>query len=870
MVLGLHRQHRRFVEGRLALAWLAFAPRVSRWQAISLEGAGFSGENARDPAVAFGPNAAQGDIYAIFEEEQLLADRSLSREDFKATFLQLCDTSRQRPPGLHSPGLAAWLQCIRERFDIVIDFADRGPRVAQNSLSGWCEVTATLDGDALICLTLAETRRAADIELMDRWKLTPVIGDRDLAVLMGRGVSDMHLHVGGLRNAQVVWLQMIAGLVEPEQLDYFATSRIERLVETTERKRRFAEKACILDLRNSLLTNCEPRLRETFHQPLFWAFLEEADEDALVSGNLGPEHLPRLLRRERYMLTRGFERLLEYQRIPPSDRQGEIARRRLEHALDIYVFAKSRFIWNHQQSVRSNPGLSRHRQLSDSTKLDPGSIARGRRALSRVRGRAHLPLALYLLQSSTLQRVELRVAPAGRHRGYQSFLDEWRAMEDQVPSSFTDSGASSELLKGARFAVHFKRSLDRRRGGFGAFLQEIDRDSAALHTFRLEAQKTLERSLARKQWHGQESKSDRIHPAARVARLDFAGQERDIFPDRIAFVVNLLRGDAEAQDLLDDRCYPGFHGHWLALRAKGEINSPIGLPRLGVTCHAGEDYAHPLEGIHAMMTAVTALKMKAGDSIGHGLAIGRDVAQFHKEFAPKILTEAGAQFDALVWLRQVLVTYGPESFSAAAQRIEVWLWDEIPSLYSERKLHALNLAELEALARLRQGPILRHDVKLQSLAEELWLHEVWGGSPDLDGELTSNKELRESRVPAMRRRRVPLAPVLYDLEEAISWAQAWVAREIAERGIVLEFNPSSNWRMSQARTPGEIPFIAVLRKYGSSVLASINTDNAGAYNTRIENEYAIALEGLRESGLSRLEALELLERMRTVGLNLIA
>ncbi|MGO9484587.1 MAG: hypothetical protein ACLPX9_08390 [Rhodomicrobium sp.] len=73
--------------------------------------------------------------------------------------------------------------------------------------------------------------------------------------------------------------------------------------------------------------------------------------------------------------------------------------------------------------------------------------------------------------------------------------------------------------------------------------------------------------------------------------------------------------------------------------------------------------------------------------------------------------------------------------------------------------------------------------------------------------------------------------------------------------------------MTQARSPSEIPLIAVLQRFGSFIPACINTDNAGAYGTRIENEYAIALFGLMEAGMSRTEALTLLDRLRLTGLN---
>ena len=117
-----------------------------------------------------------------------------------------------------------------------------------------------------------------------------------------------------------------------------------------------------------------------------------------------------------------------------------------------------------------------------------------------------------------------------------------------------------------------------------------------------------------------------------------------------------------------------------------------------------------------------------------------------------------------------------------------------------------------------------------------------------------------------RSERVPLHPILLRLTPAIEWAQKHLLIVLAERGIPLEFNPSSNWRIAQAENPAELPFIRVLTAFKDMVLATINTDNPGIFETRIENEYAIVFQGLRDQGLSRATALSVLERLRTVGM----
>ncbi len=543
------------------------------------------------------------------------------------------------------------------------------------------------------------------------------------------------------------------------------------------------------------------------------------------------------------MLARGFGQLLEFADAKSEEERADA--RRLEHALDLYIHAKSRFIANHRQAIRSNPGLGRHRQFTDATKLRWGWEARPSPArTASLQSNDYSEAFEYLMQSPVLRRVELRFAPAEAPQDYTRFLESWGLIEERIKSAAEGSRAEWPVI---RFSIHFKRSLDRYGGDLRAqrmqhFLCELDAHSAALHEFRLDMQ-------------GDEPGAEDGPPlASRIARIDFAGQERDIFADRAAFAMNLLRGDEEALRLLDGgpagvEPSPEFHRRWLQLKEDKRLHMPARLPRLGVTCHAGEDYAHPLEGIHAIATAIEALKMRAGDSVGHALAIGCDIARFHREFAPRAMTAKGAQFDALAWLRAVLISHAPPGHMQAVARIEAWLWREMMEIYP-RYVQPMSLTVFEEVAKFRRGPVPDKQKRPASLPGRIWWNECW------------NKEVQNARDL-----RVPLASVLYELEPSIFWAQEYAAREIASRGVVIELNPSSNWRMTQSRSPSEIPFIAVLQRFGSFIPACINTDNAGAYGTRIENEYAIALFGLMEAGMSRTEALALLDRLRLTGLN---
>ncbi len=836
------------LEGKLILDWLLFAPRAgfAEERALAAAAAAVRPDIVPDPLTSLAPqrNACPDEIgaYRAFckhlEDEHLGSNSHTAREDFLAMLDGL--NKRVKPSGL-----AGLLRELIQLFAIDIYIENRSVQVALHSLSGWYQVIDRLDAEALLCLRLAELGFAREIAELDRWPQVTLVSDRDLCALMAQGVSDMHLHLGGLRNAQSTWLQLMAGGVEPEQIPYFGAATIDALGPNQEAlKQRLVERDRVRRLAAAHGDGCDAVLWRHFFAPLAQFRNCLGQKSGAGVSQTGVSHaVDDLVLRERIMLARGFERLIELAGAKSGASYAES--RRLEHALDLYIHTKSRFIANHRQAIRSNPGLGRHRQYTSATKVSWGWEARPRPMRTDERRSYDYAGALdYLVQSPVLRRVELRLAPASAPGDYINFLETWGLLEDRLRSAATNNSAA---LPDIRFSIHFKRSLDRQGGRspeerMRHFLQELDAHSAALHEFRLNMQ-------------ADEDAAQSAAPiVTRLARIDFAGQERDIFPDRAAFAMNLLRSDEDAMRLLcgsSSGIVPsaGIHRRWLQLRDDKRLHMPARLPRLGVTCHAGEDYAHPLEGVHAIITAVESLKMRAGDSVGHALALGRDAARFHLEAAPHSMIAKGAQFDALAWLRAALIAYAPPGHMQAVARIEAWLWREMTEIYP-RPAQPMSLTVFSEAANLRRGPVPEESVPPAWLAGQIWWHECW--SQD---------------VQNARNSREPLADVLYEIEPSISWAQEHVAREIASRGIVVELNPSSNWRISQARTPQEIPFVAILRRFGSFIPACINTDNAGAYGTRIENEYAIALFGLMEAGMSRTEAIALLDRLRLTGLN---
>ena len=272
------------------------------------------------------------------------------------------------------------------------------------------------------------------------------------------------------------------------------------------------------------------------------------------------------------------------------------------------------------------------------------------------------------------------------------------------------------------------------------------------------------------------------------------------------------------------------------------------VPRLRATCHAGEDFAHPLEGIYCMDIARESLKLGPGDTIGHGLAAGWNVEAFDRERTPRAVIREGSLFDSLLWLRCEIGRWPSQLFAHLLPNLDAELRNLFIELYQEMG-ELPSLTTLGKLFQERAQPIPPNRCFCIP-AERMRGMEVW------------------NRACIERRARHVALPVklLHELRPAITYAQAEVAKKLAEQGIALELNPSSNLRVSGALTLDELPFLQLLRRFGSFMLATLNTDNPGTFSTRIENEYALVTAALRATGVSRAETMEIVERLRRIGM----
>jgi hypothetical protein len=451
----------------------------------------------------------------------------------------------------------------------------------------------------------------------------------------------------------------------------------------------------------------------------------------------------------------------------------------------------------------------------------------------------------YLLESKGLRRIELRMAPFDNVREYLRFFKDWHGLQQQLNDALK---ARQREPVDIRFAVHFKRTVrpmptfDRSDQAHAPNavrqLLELDKQSTALRV----ALGSLD--PRHRKW------------MAALARIDVAGQERDTQASLFSLHMRLLRGDPEAIECIEDSnadhpCRRWFE-RWFRLQSRGAHRPSLAEKRLGMTVHAGEDFADVLDGLYQISSAVDGCALGAGDGIGHGLALTtapRAAKSPHYAMIPR-----STHHDSLCWLYDRI-----EKNDARDDCL--WASPLLRSMIEE------------------SGREIYQDIDTQVAYAPYddflwaWRHKTHPLERERQGVLGLRKALAvleyQDAVLLSRQKMIPLDPKRQQLEKAVLWAQQSLLDQIKERRIVIEMNPASNLRISGADSLGKSPTVALAKEVASGLLACVNTDNPGVFSSCIENEYALLLGGLTQSDMPQGEARSLLERIREIGMHTV-
>lgn len=309
-----------------------------------------------------------------------------------------------------------------------------------------------------------------------------------------------------------------------------------------------------------------------------------------------------------------------------------------------------------------------------------------------------------------------------------------------------------------------------------------------------------------------------------------------------------------------------------------------GMMPLKVTAHVGEDFRHLQEGMRRIYEQVHYVLGGTPGRLGHAVALGVD-PQAWAESVGSVLMPAEERMWDLVWEWRLYTQHRikPEyAASAPSGRVEL-----IVNKVRELSDHIFGTPtyRMEELAET-------HHVLHRFLVPPFVPQPAVGGgyetfleaarnirhgcspveihSPGRVGKILEAYLDREAIF--MRGQSLIDVPVRQDEVEALNALQYALRRGIAQRGIVVEVNPSSNLLIGDMLDLRNHPILRLFPPVPDEgapppVAIAVGSDDPLTFSTELLREYALLHQAARAAGYSERVAQEWLESIRRTGMD---
>jgi Adenosine deaminase len=323
-----------------------------------------------------------------------------------------------------------------------------------------------------------------------------------------------------------------------------------------------------------------------------------------------------------------------------------------------------------------------------------------------------------------------------------------------------------------------------------------------------------------------------------------------------------------------------------------QLKSGQHIQNIGLTYHVGEDYRHVLSGLRYIDEVLTHFGFKAGDRIGHALALQVDIRSWvvNNEV---VAMPAMEYLENLLWLWD-LNSRCSEIKSSTSLDLEKKIMDTAKKLYDNlaglspytlwkgytqkfelidndkiedmKKYYQLEQTDPNYCLNQRQGqPVNRCFCKLymERQLSNGFLDPIWNEDKLLLTHFCPVYAQHYSRPIFVRTSQDDIGLLLK--------VQEYLKMKIQQAGIYVETNPTSNATIGDINSLFEHPLTNINSKDLSSnnnkVLLSINSDDPLIFNTNVENEIANVYHMLTNHAYSREDVLAWIDKVRQYGID---
>lgn len=301
------------------------------------------------------------------------------------------------------------------------------------------------------------------------------------------------------------------------------------------------------------------------------------------------------------------------------------------------------------------------------------------------------------------------------------------------------------------------------------------------------------------------------------------------------------------------------------------------MKSLGFSFHAGEDFRHIITGVRRIEECVKYFKYHSGDRIGHGIALGIDVGLWCEKH-PIVLLPRIEHFENLIWMwgqsKEIVsgidIGYLERKIFDVAKEIYgkidgitiFNLWEMYCKKFEKFGVNEINLKKYSPCSL--DVNLMEEERNERVLCSKI--NEGWTTENLLKAYHCEKYFLKMNEPIEVRIRKDEIFP--------FKKLQKIVLKKLAQDGIVIETNPTSNMAIGELKNIFE-HYITNLNKLEyekndedyNFLMASINSDDPSVFNSTLSNEFAYIYYSLINEGYPKELVLKWMDKIREYGVN---
>ena len=354
-----------------------------------------------------------------------------------------------------------------------------------------------------------------------------------------------------------------------------------------------------------------------------------------------------------------------------------------------------------------------------------------------------------------------------------------------------------------------------------------------------------------------------------IVGIDAASEENNAEPWIFAPVYTAIRNKRLTRPLVQDQNGAVFR-----------VNN------IGFTYHVGEEFRHFLSGLRHIDEVVEHFFYKSGDRLGHAIVLGINVKEWI-ERNDVITIPVIEQMENLLWLWGNMV-YRNWVIEIATEVLEGKILSYAKMIYAEingMTVHMLYDAYIEKFQYNYKNSFRKEKLYIQDETEAQNVGE------NGVGHFCKYYSLKKSPYGVLWTKEkifctffCPLyyakmqRPIFINVDEeeltVLQKAQQYVLREVEQKGIYIETNPTSNLSIGEGQ---ELYDQHILRLNSSDLvstdkdkreaLITVNSDDPIIFNTNTENELAYMYYALVYKGYAKERVLRWIDKVRQMGMD---